>query len=183
MDAPEPPADFHLPEGDLWIFGYGSLMWRPGFGHVEHQRAVLRGRHRRLCVWSWYHRGFQHAPGLVMGLDAGGSCVGSAYRVHSDQAPEAFAYLVAREMVTPVYVPTHIRLDLADGRRVNAVTFTVDRAHPQYAGKLHPDTAIETVRRASGHSGHNTDYIRETVAQLKRMGVRDRFLEEVAAAI
>lgn len=103
--------------------------------------------------------------------------------MHSDQAPEAFAYLVAREMVTPVYVPTHIRLDLADGRRVNAVTFTVDRAHPQYAGKLHPDTAIETVRRASGHSGHNTDYIRETVAQLKRMGVRDRFLEEVAAAI
>jgi cation transport protein ChaC len=183
MDAVEPPADFHLPEGDLWIFGYGSLMWRPGFDHVEHQRAVLKGRHRRLCVWSWYHRGFEHAPGLVMGLDQGGSCIGSAYRVSADKAQEAFLYLVAREMVTPVYVPSHISLRLEDGRQVPSVTFTVDRAHPQYAGKLHPDTAIQTVRRAEGHSGHNTDYIKETVAQLRRMGVRDRFLETVEAAI
>ncbi len=110
-----------------------------------------------------------------MGLDQGGSCIGSAYRVSADKAREAFLYLVAREMVTPVYVPSHIQVRLQDGRQVPGVTFTVDRTHPQYAGKLHPETAIQTVRRAEGHSGHNTDYIRETVAQLRRMGVRTGF--------
>ncbi|WP_417518269.1 gamma-glutamylcyclotransferase [Minwuia sp.] len=178
-----PASGFTLPDGDLWIFGYGSLMWRPGFEHVEQHRAMLPGRHRRLCVWSWYHRGLQHAPGLVMGLDRGGSCIGSAFRVPAREAPGAFEYLAAREMVTPVYRPSRVTLRLQDGRRVDGVTFTVDRTNPQYAGRLTVETAADTVRRSEGHSGHNADYVRETVAQLRRMAVRDPFLEAVAAAL
>ena len=173
-------SGYELPEGDLWVFGYGSLMWRPGFEHAERRQALLRGRHRRLCVWSWHHRGLQHAPGLVMGLDRGGSCIGAAYRVPEAQTRAAFDYLAAREMVTPVYVPTHVRLDLSDGRTVHGLTFTVDRANPQYAGRITVDTAVETVRGARGHSGHNLDYVRETVAHLRQIGVRDAFMEAVA---
>lgn len=173
-------SGFDLPRGDLWVFGYGSLMWRPGFEHAERQQALLRGRHRRLCVWSWHHRGLQHAPGLVMGLDRGGSCIGAAYRVPAPEARAAFDYLAAREMVTPVYVPTRVRLDLADGGVVHGLTFTVDRANPQYAGRISVETAVGTVRRAEGHSGRNVDYVRETVAHLREIGVRDAFMEAVA---
>lgn len=175
--------NFRLPEGDLWVFGYGSLMWRPGFEHAERRQALLRGRHRRLCVWSWHHRGLQDAPGLVMGLDRGGSCIGAAYRVPAADARAAFDYLAAREMVTPVYVPTHVRLDLDGGRTVRGLTFTVDRNNPQYAGRISVDTAVATVRGARGHSGHNADYVRETVAHLREIGVRDTFMEAVDARI
>lgn len=171
--------DFHLPPGDLWVFGYGSLMWRPGFDHLERHEALLYGRHRRLCVWSWYHRGLPDAPGLVMGLDSGGSVRGAAFRVAEGEARTVFDYLAAREMVTPVYVPTRISLKLDDGRRVPGVTFTIDRSHPQYAGPLDLDTAINTVRTSRGHSGHNVDYVRETVAHLRQIGVHDPFMEAV----
>ncbi|WP_416900286.1 MAG: gamma-glutamylcyclotransferase [Minwuia sp.] len=140
-------------------------------------------RHRRLCVWSWYHRGLEHAPGLVMGLDRGGSCIGAAYRVAQPKAMDAFLYLVAREMVTPVYQPAHVRLRLDDGRTVGGVTFVVDRQNPQYAGKLSLETALDTVRHSRGHSGHNTDYVRETVAHMRELGIRDRYLEGLAAAL
>lgn len=170
-------------EGDLWIFGYGSLMWRPGFDHLERQRALVRGRHRSLCVWSWHHRGSQTAPGLVMGLDRGGACVGIAYRVAGHLAAEVRAYLDARERVTPVYLATDVRLRLADGRQVSALTYTVDRANPQYAGRLDVATAVATVRSAVGHSGRNPDYVRETAAHLREIGVNDPFMQAVATAL
>lgn len=168
---------------DLWVFGYGSLMWRPGFGHLERQRALLRGRHRRLCVWSWHHRGSQAAPGLVMGLDHGGACVGIAYRVAAAEAQAVRDYLDARERVTPVYLATDVRLHLADGRRVTALTYTVDRENPQYAGRLDLETAVRTVRGAVGHSGRNPDYVRETAAHLREIGVHDPFMQAVDAAL
>jgi len=170
-------------DDDLWIFGYGSLMWRPGFDHLDRQRALLRGRHRSLCVWSWHHRGSQAAPGLVMGLDHGGACVGIAYRVAGQIAGDVRDYLDARERVTPVYLATDVNLHLADGRRVKALTYTVDRMNPQYAGRLDVATAVATVRDAVGHSGRNPDYVRETAAHLREIGVNDPFMQAVAAAL
>jgi glutathione-specific gamma-glutamylcyclotransferase len=182
-----PCREAHLSErfhdDDLWVFGYGSLMWRPGFDHLDRQRALLRGRHRRLCVWSWHHRGSQASPGLVMGLDRGGACVGIAYRVAAAQAREVRDYLDARERVTPVYLATDVKLRLADGRPVTALTYTVDRANPQYAGRLDLETAVTTVRGAVGHSGRNPDYVRETAAHLREIGVYDPFMQAVDAAL
>lgn len=173
---------FHR-DGDLWVFGYGSLMWRPGFEHLERRRALLRGRHRRLCVWSWHHRGSEARPGLVMGLDRGGACIGQAYRVAAADTAEVQAYLDARERVTPVYLATRVYLTLEDGRRVEALTYTVDRTNPQYAGRLTIERAVATVRDAVGHSGRNPDYVRETVRHLQEIGVRDPFMEAVGAAL
>ena len=174
-------APLTLPEGDLWVFGYGSVMWRPGFDYLEQQRAHLHGFHRALCVWSWWHRGNPQSPGLVLGLDHGGSCIGQAYRVAAARKDAVAGYLYEREMVTPVYVPhlLSVRLDREDGRseRVSALTFRVDRAHPQYAGRLSPEEAAAVVRGARGVSGENPDYVASTLSHLRKMGLRDHWLE------
>ncbi len=171
-----------LPAGDLWVFGYGSLMWRPGFAYAERQAARLYGYHRALCVWSWVHRGSERRPGLVLGLDRGGSCIGRAFRVARAERHAVAAYLVAREMVTPVYRPMLHTVHLA-GRTVAALSFTIDRANPQYAGKLDLETAAAVVRRARGIAGWNTEYLANTVAQLDQLGIADGFLHRLADRI
>ncbi len=171
-----------LPAGDLWVFGYGSLMWRPGFAYAERQAARLYGYHRALCVWSWVHRGSERRPGLVLGLDRGGSCIGRAFRVAAAEKYAVAAYLVAREMVTPVYRPMLHPLHLA-GRRVTALSFTIDRANPQYAGKIGLETAAAVVRRARGVAGPNTEYLVNTVAHLDQLGIADGFLHRLADRI
>ncbi len=115
--------------GDFWVFGYGSLMWRPGFAHVETRRARLHGYHRALCVYSWVHRGTEQRPGLVLGLDRGGSCVGLAYRVPGELREEVVEYLRARELVTSVYLERFLPVRLAGGDLVEALCYTVDRTH------------------------------------------------------
>ena len=126
---------------DLWVFAYGSLMWRPGFEHVGHVTARLSGSRRALCVWSFVHRGTPAHPGLVLGLDRGGSCRGVAYRVAAENRDTVLAYLRERELVTDVYreVLRPVRLDTPDRPMVEAVTYVVDRAHRQYAGRLPPE--------------------------------------------
>src|SRR5262245_12280652 len=124
--------------GELWVFGYGSLMWRPGFAYLERTEARLIGAHRALCVYSFVHRGTPERPGLVLGLDRGGACRGIAYRVAASERAETIAYLRAREQVTMVYRDTTRRVWLSNNptRPVTALCYVVDRSHPQYAGRL-----------------------------------------------
>jgi cation transport protein ChaC len=166
--------------GDFWVFGYGSLIWRPGFAHVETQRARLHGYRRSLCVYSFVHRGTRERPGLVLGLDRGGSCVGLAFRVPGDLRDEVIAYLRERELVTSVYLERTLKVRLDNGATVGAVAYIVDRDHGQYAGALDAAHAASIVRGAVGQSGNNEDYVLSTLKHLEALGIRDHWLEDVA---
>lgn len=169
--------------GDFWVFGYGSLIWRPGFAHVETQRARLHGFRRALCVRSFRHRGTEQRPGLVLGLDRGGSCVGLAYRVPGALGDEVMAYLRERELVTKVYMERTLTVTLDDGRRISALAYVVDRRHAQYAGGLEAGEASAIVSGAVGYSGPNEDYVLNTVEHLKALRIRDPWLEQVASLL
>jgi cation transport protein ChaC len=168
---------------DLWVFGYGSLMWRPGFPHVERRHASLYGYHRSLCVLSHVHRGTPERPGLVLGLDRGGRCLGVAFRVAAREAEATVAYLRGREQVTAVYLERRLPIRLDDGRRVEALAYAVDRRHPQYAGALSEDEVLRLVRQGHGMSGANPDYVRSTHEHLVAMGVVDPVLAHVVEAL
>jgi cation transport protein ChaC len=168
---------------DFWVFGYGSLMWRPGFAYMERREGRLRGYHRALCVLSHVHRGTPERPGLVLGLDRGGSCRGIAFRVAAELADETLAYLKAREQTTGAYVDRRLPVDLDDRRRVTALTYVVDRRHPQYAGQLSDTDLIRLVRQGLGRSGPNPDYVRATHEHLAEMGVKDPVLARISAAL
>ena len=167
----------------LWIFGYASLMWRPGFSFVERRRARLTGYHRSLCIHSYEHRGTRERPGLVMGLDRGGACVGVAFRIAPEDEDAVMTYLRARELITHVYKERRSRIVLSDGQATEAVTYVVDRTHEQYAGRLSVDAAVERVCGAVGQAGPNEDYVLNTVAHLHELGIEDAWLEAVAARI
>ena len=169
-------------EGPLHVFAYGSLLWRPGFAYRHRERARLHGFHRALRVWSVHHRGTEDRPGLVLGLDRGGSCLGCSYEVEPGRRREVAEYLWEREMVTSVYVPRIVRVrresDQA-ARSTAALTFVLDREHWQYAGVLSAEDAVQHVCGASGRSGDNLEYVRETVRGLQRMGIDDHGLKAV----
>lgn len=169
-------------EGDLWVFGYGSLMWRTGFDYLERRQARLIGAHRALCVYSHIHRGTPERPGLVLGLDRGGACRGVAFRVAAVKASETLAYLQERELVTKVYKEAVRPVDLLDGpaARVRALCFLVDRSHPQYAGGLSLDEQLHLVRQGHGRSGANPEYVLETVKHMRELGIVDPGLEWLA---
>ncbi|MEM7214696.1 MAG: gamma-glutamylcyclotransferase [Pseudomonadota bacterium] len=164
---------------DFWVFGYGSLIWNPGFDHIERKRARLHGLHRSLCIYSWVHRGTQENPGLVLGLDKGGSCQGMAMRARGDDREAIVDYLRARELVTSVYLECWRKITLDGGETVPALLYRVDRTSPQYASKLNLDHQTEIVRHASGGSGHNVDYVKSTVAAMQSEGIRDYSLEYI----
>lgn len=165
----------------FWIFGYGSLMWRPGFDFLRSEAARIHGYHRSLCVYSYVHRGTPEQPGLVLGLDRGGSCHGVAFEVAAERWQDTIAYLRAREQVTSVYLERHKTITLVDsGRTVGAVTYVVDRAHRQYAGVLNDETLERHVRLGQGVSGHCTDYVINTLAHLREMKIHDPALERLA---
>jgi glutathione-specific gamma-glutamylcyclotransferase len=174
--------DFEHLDDDLWVFGYGSLIWRPGFEHLERVPARLTGAHRGLCVFSHVHRGTPEKPGLVLGLDLGGACRGIAYRVAKKHRARTIAYLRAREQVTMVYRETvrGVTLLASPERRVQAVVYMVDRGHPQYAGRLDLATQLHLVRQGHGQSGANRDYVLSTVHALEALGLRDRDLHLLA---
>ena len=167
---------------DLWVFGYGSLMWRPGFEYVERVEARLIGAHRALCVYSFVHRGTPERPGLVLGLDRGGACRGIAFRIVAKKRAATLAYLRAREQVTRVYLETvrGVMLIGKPERRVEAVTYVVDRSHPQYAGRLSVAEQLRLVRGAHGQSGADRDYVLATVTALEALGCRDADLHRLA---
>ncbi|MEM9332410.1 MAG: gamma-glutamylcyclotransferase [Pseudomonadota bacterium] len=164
---------------DFWVFGYGSLIWNPGFDHVERRRAQLHGLHRSLCIYSWVHRGTKESPGLVLGLDRGGSCQGIAMRAEATKKSEVVDYLRARELVTSVYLECWRNIRLESGETVPALVYRVDQSSPQYAQGLSLKDQTEIVSRAVGGSGKNVDYVRSTVAAMKREGIKDRVLETI----
>lgn len=170
------------PDEDVWVFGYGSLIWRPGFSYVERVPARLVGGHRALCVFSHVHRGTPERPGLVLGLDRGGACRGVAFRVAAAAREETVAYLRAREQATLVYreAVRSVWLDATPARRVSALCYLVDRSHPQYAGRLSLEQQLHLVRQGHGRSGNNIDYVVQTVCALERLGCRDRDLHLLA---
>ncbi len=170
---------------EFWVFGYGSLMWRPGFAHTQKIPALLHGMSRRLCVYSYVHRGTETNPGLVLGLDRGGACHGIAFQVEAENWQDTLAYLRAREQVTNVYLEARRKITLRDQtpRAVEAITYIVDRTHRQYAGTLPVQEQRAIVRRSVGQSGPNPDYVLSTLAQLREMGIRDENLEAVAAGL
>jgi cation transport protein ChaC len=170
---------------DLWVFGYGSLMWRPGFDFLERVPARLIGLHRALCVYSFVHRGTPERPGLVLGLDRGGMCRGIAFRVAAAAREKTVAYLRAREQVTTVYLETLRRIELGEEarRQVRALCFIVDRSHVQYAGRLTLSECAHHVRQGHGSSGPNRDYVLETVQALEALGYRETDLHLIAEAL
>jgi cation transport protein ChaC len=172
-------------EGDLWVFGYGSLMWRPGFEFMERVPARLIGEHRALCVYSFVHRGTPEKPGLVLGLDRGGACRGVAFRVAAANRPETVAYLRAREQVTSVYreVMRSVWLENERRERVSALAYVVDRGHVQYAGRLSLADQVRHVLQGHGQSGANRDYVLSTVKAIEAAGFRDAPLHQLAAML
>jgi len=162
---------------DRWVFGYGSLMWRPGFPHVERVRAVLHGRRRAFCIYSVYHRGVPEAPGLVLGLAPGGSVRGVAFRVAASDWPATYDYLIQREQPTETYLESSAEVRLSDRRRVRALVFVSDMRHPQWAGSLDIDSQARLIAGSEGLSGRNIDYLCDLVLHLREEQVRDKTME------
>ncbi len=177
--APDPGAEAAAGAGDLWVFGYGSLMWNPGFPHAARMPALLRGWHRALCVYSHVWRGTPERPGLVLGLDRGGACWGIAFRVAADDAREVLDYLDTRERVTHVYWRRTVAVRLADGARVAAETYVADPRHAQYAGRLAPGDAAHLIRAARGRGGTNAEYLENTVRHLDDFGLKEGPLHDL----
>jgi glutathione-specific gamma-glutamylcyclotransferase len=173
---PGPAAD------DLWVFGYGSLMWRPGFEFVEQVPARLIGEHRALCVFSFDHRGTPEKPGLVLGLDRGGACRGIAFRVAMKRRKATVEYLRSREQTTNVYreVTRSVWLENEARQRISALAYVVDRGHIQYAGRLSLIDQLRYVRQGHGRSGNNRDYVLSTVKSIEAQGFRDPQLHQLA---
>ena len=164
---------------DLWVFGYGSLMWRPGFDHNESVSARLIGYHRSLCVYSHVHRGTPEQPGLVLGLDRGGSCRGMAFRVPDRSKSKVIEYLRAREQATMVYreVSIPVFLEFPINQRISALCYLVDRKHVQYAGVLPKEKQLQLITKSVGQSGPNPDYVLNTNNHLKKLGIHDPHLQ------
>jgi cation transport protein ChaC len=175
-------SETDVSRGDLWVFGYGSLMWRAGFEFIEQVPARLIGEHRALCVYSFDHRGTPEKPGLVLGLDRGGACRGIAFRVAAGLRDSTIAYLRSREQTTHVYreVMRSVWLDDDARRRVSALTYVVDRSHVQYAGGLALKEQLHIVQQGHGRSGNNRDYVLSTVRAIEAQGFRDGRLHQLA---
>lgn len=168
-----------IPNGAaFWVFGYGSLMWDPGFPYVQAIDARLMGYHRAFCVWSHHYRGTPECPGLVLGLAPGSSCRGRAFLVEDSHRDIVWDYLCRREMMTGVYDPRYVAIKTAQGE-TRAVAFVVNRRHPQYAGRMSDDEILMHIGRARGLRGPCADYLRNTVAHLDAMGIFDSHLHRL----
>ncbi len=165
----------------FWIFGYGSLMWRTGFPYLEAAPARLHGYHRCLCIYSINYRGTPDCPGLVMGLDRGGSCKGQAFKVAAEDKARVLDYLQGREMVHGVYVPRTAVIKLENGRRIPACVFITKRDHRQYAGKLGLERTAKLVRQGTGCRGSALEYLENTLEHMEAMGIKDAGLRQVLA--
>jgi len=163
---------------DVWVFGYGSLVWRPDFGFEEQRIARLNGYHRALCLWSRVNRGTPEQPGLVFGLDVGGSCRGMAFRIPAGEAPATLAALWEREMPSGAYIPKWLNCRTGPGD-VRALVFTMNRNTEAYVRGLPNDQLLEIVQNAHGRYGPCVEYVLETARSLTLAGIRDRKLEAI----
>lgn len=164
---------------DRWVFGYGSLMWRPGFPFIDRTSAVLHGRRRAFCIYSVHHRGTYERPGLVLGLAPGGAVRGMAYRVSGQAWEEVYAYLREREQPTETYFETWREVKLDGQGKVPALVFLSDMKHSQWAGALSLEQQAQLIAGARGLSGRNIDYLSDLVMHLREDGVRDHAMERL----
>jgi len=170
-----------LSRGDLWVFGYGSLMWSPGFAFTERSVGLLRGYHRALCILSTRHRGTHRRPGLVMGLCRGGSCWGMAFRVPAPRIGATLAKLWNREMPRRVYSARLVPVRISRSRKVRALAFVADPAHPQFVRELDLHSRAQLVAQGVGGRGACTEYVRSTLGHMAELGVSDPHLARVLA--
>jgi glutathione-specific gamma-glutamylcyclotransferase len=169
---------------EMWVFGYGSLIWNPEFPVAERQIARLEGWRRSFCMWSIHHRGSEAEPGLVLALDEGtGFCDGVGFRVAEGAEAETLAALRERELISSAYLERHLPLQLADGREVEALAFVIDPAHVQYCGGLALAAQAEIIARAVGGRGSNRDYLFATASHLAELGIEDPDLTALAAQV
>lgn len=166
-------------EEDFWVFGYGSLMWRPGFPYVERRHATLPGFHRRFCIRSVIYRGTPAQPGLVLGIDVGGECQGMAFRIDASHREEVIKYLYDRELPLNVYTPQWVSI-VTGGQTVEALTFVVNRDHDQFV-YLPDEEVASIIACCTGASGSNFEYLENTVRALHELGVPDPELDALYA--
>ena len=184
-----------VPEGqDVWLFGYGSLMWNPLIQFAERREGRIHGYHRRYCLWLRWGRATKDRPGLILGLDQGGSCRGVSFRIPRALAARELGMIWIREMVSGIYRPRWVTVRCGKQRvgrvaargkprTIRAITFTVDPAHPLYTGRLSPQRTAELIAQASGEFGSCRNYLHNTVTHLAELGVRDSYLSRVHALV
>ena len=169
----------HDPAADLWVFGYGSLMWNPAFDYAERQTGIVRGWHRRFCLWMEMGRGSPDNPGLMLALDRGGTCRGVAFRIPPAEVRSELLIIWRREMFGTAYLArwVNVRTTCAP---VPAITFVVNRDHSRYAGRLSDAEAARRIASASGPLGSCAAYLQNTLDHLASLGIRDRGLELIS---
>ncbi len=163
---------------DLWVYGYGSLIWRPDFEFAEQRQALLRGYHRALCLWSRINRGTPEQPGLVFGLDVGGSCRGMAFRIPAESVPKVFDALWLREMPSGAYIPRWLRCRTSQGD-IRALVFTMNRKTDAYVPRMPDDQLRQVVYSAQGTNGPCIEYVMEPASALQRSKILDKRLQSV----
>lgn len=171
-----------VPRGDLWLFGYGSLMWSPGFRHAEKRTGLVRGYHRALCILSNRYRGTPEKPGLVMGLCRGGSCWGMAFRIPAARVRRVLRALWSREMLNKVYVPTLVPVTVGPRLRIRALAFVADTSHRQFVRELDLHGRARLVAQGIGQRGPCVDYIRNTLEHMLELGMNDPHLARILDA-
>ena len=171
-----------LGRDDIWVFGYGSLIWNPSFHFAERRLAQLVGWHRQFCLWTPIGRGTPERPGLMLGLERGGSCRGVAFRIEAAAAPQELDLLWRREMLSGAYCPRLMRAATPEGR-IEAVAFTINRTHQRYAGALPEEKVVEALAHAKGMNGACCDYLFNTVEHLGELGIHDARLQHLCALV
>ncbi len=169
----------------MWVFGYGSLLWKPGFDVAESVIGRLPGYARSFCMRSIHHRGSVEQPGLVLALDAtpGTACDGMALRVQPGQEAQTLQYLRERELISSAYVEKNLDVQLEDGRTVKALVYVIDAEHEQYCGGLPLEEQAQIIARAVGGMGPNTEYLYNTSTHLSQIGLHDPSLDWLHARV
>jgi len=167
---------------ELWVFAYGSLMWRPEIAVEEERVAAVSGWHRRFCLWQWRNRGSVEKPGLMLALERGGSCRGLALRLAGADLKDRLRILWRREMRNRVYQPRLVRARIRGGREIRALAFVADAEHRQFAGDLDIERTARLIARGVGERGPNIDYLSYTLAHMHELGVRDPHLDRILLA-
>lgn len=164
---------------DMWVFGYGSLLWNPGFDYVETALARLEGYQRSFCMRSIHHRGTVEHPGLVLALDqtAGGSCDGLAFKVAKSAQSSTLAYLRERELISSAYLEKTVTVKLRSGESISALTYIIDPNHNQYCGSVPLAEQAQIIASAKGGMGPNSEYLFNTVDQITKLGLEDADLQ------
>ncbi|MEE9452945.1 MAG: gamma-glutamylcyclotransferase [Paracoccaceae bacterium] len=164
-----------MQDEELWVFGYGSLLWNPGFAYIERRLATLHGFHRAFCMYSVHYRGSAAHPGLVLALEAraGAECQGVGFRVAAEMVVETLAYLRERELISAAYLEETHEILFQDGRRAKAVCYVINRNHTQYAGGLSLGQQAEIIQKSTGSAGTNAAYLENTAVHLEELGIVD----------